>query len=253
MRLAVANQKGGVGKTTLAFHLIHAWAEEGRRVLAVDMDPQGDLTSSLWSGDLPDTALVARVFEGKAPLPLEVDEGISMVAAEISLSVHEKDLSLKNYFRLKTWLDSLGNSFDAVVVDCPPSLGLFTINALVATQWVVAPVDVSFYSVRALGDLLGSLEELREIGEGARLLGVAPFAFASRQRAARAVQELLEEEYGDLLFSWVIPSSARVREALILGKPVWSLKRDEQAVGESFRRLAQEVWERARIRGGGHG
>ncbi len=251
MKLAVANQKGGVGKTTLAFHLIHAWAEEGRRVLAVDMDPQGDLTGSLWSGDLPQSALVARVFEGKGITPLEVEEGIALVAAEISLSVHEKDLSLKNYFRLKTWLDTLGNRFDAVVVDCPPSLGLFTINALVAAQWVVAPVDVSLYSVRALGDLLGSLEELREIGEGAKLLGVAPFAFAARQRATRAVQELLEEEYGDLLFSWVIPSSARVREALILGRPVWKLKRDEQAVGESFRRLALEIWNRAC--GGGRG
>jgi len=251
LRLAVANQKGGVGKTTLAFHLIHAWAEGGKRVLAVDMDPQGDLTSSLWSGDLPHTALVARVFEGKGLVPLEVGQGISLVAAEISLSVHEKDLSLKNYFRLKTWLDSLGNHFDVVVVDCPPSLGLFTINALVATQWVVAPVDVSFYSVRALGDLLGALEELGEIGEGARLLGVAPFAFASRQRAARAVQELLEEEYGNLLFSCIIPSSARVREALILGRPVWKLKRDEQAVGESFKRLALEIWDRAH--GGGSG
>jgi len=245
LKLAVANQKGGVGKTTLAFHLIHAWAEEGKRVLAVDMDPQGDLTSSLWSEDLPGTALVARVFEGKSPLPLEVNQGISLVASEISLSVHEKDLSLRNYFRLKTWLDSMGNQFDAVVVDCPPSLGLFTINALVAARWVVAPVDVSFYSVRALEDLLGSLEELKEIGEGARLLGIAPFAFAPRQRATRAVKELLEEEYGDLLFSWVIPSSARVREALILGKPVWKLRRDEQAVGESFRRLALEMWKRA--------
>lgn len=252
MRIAVANQKGGVGKTTLTFHLLHAWAEDGRKVLAVDMDPQGDLTSSLWRDDLPQDALVAGVFDGKEPQPFQVAPGIFLVATEISLSVHEKDLSLKNYFRLKTWLDAKGGDFDAVVVDCPPSLGLFTINALVAAQWVVAPVDVSLYSVRALRDLLGSLEELQEIGEGARLLGVAPFAFASRQRATKAVQELLADEYGDVLFSHVIPSSARVREALILGRPVWELKRDEQAVGDSFRRLASQIWERAQ-KGEGHG
>jgi len=220
-----------VGKTTLTF----AWAEDERKVLAVDIDPQGDLTSSLWRDDLAKDALVAGVFDGKEPQPFKAAPGIFLVAADTSLSVHEKDLSLKNYFRLKTWLDTKKGDFDAVVVDCPPSLGLFTINALVAVQWVVAPVDVSPHSVRALQDLLGSFKELRETGEGVRLLGVAPFA--SRQRATKAILELLATEYSDILFSHVIPSSARVREALILGRPVWKLKRDEQAVGDSFRRL----------------
>jgi chromosome partitioning protein len=245
LRLAIANQKGGVGKTTLAFHLIHAWAEDGKEILAVDMDPQGDLTSSLIGREIPETALVSQIFEGKSPQPVQIAPHISLAAAEISLSVHEKDLSLKNYFRLKTWLDEL-QGLDVVIIDCPPSLGLFTINALVASKWVVAPVDVSFYAVRALGDLLGSLEELKEIGEGAELLGIAPSAFSSRQRATRAVQELLDEEYGDSLFSTILPSSTRVREALILGVPVWKVNRYEEAVEAAFRALADEIWERAK-------
>lgn len=205
------------------------------------MDPQGNLSSSFWSEEIPEDSLISLIFKQQEPKIIEKN-GIYLVPADISLSVYEKDLSLKNYFRLKTWLESI-KGFDIVIIDCPPSLGLFTINSLMASDWIIAPVDVSIYDVKALTDLQNSLKELSEIEKPPLLLGIVLSSFTAHHRASKAIREHLEETYKDLLFSTVIPSSTKIREALMLGVPVWKIKETDN-IEESFRSLAKEIVER---------
>jgi len=243
IKISVANQKGGVGKTTIVFHLAHVWAGQGKKVLCVDMDPQGNLSSSFCPEGIPEKSLVSAVFRKKKPEVMRTESGIYLAASDISLSVHEKDLSLKNYFCLKSWLDSV-KDFDIVLIDTPPSLGLFTVNALTAANFVIAPVDVSIYAIRALTDLQNSLKELSGVTKSPKLLGVVLSSFTKFHRSSRAIQEHLDEEYKKLLFSTVIPNSTKVKEALIMGVPVWKIKGDVSRVEKCFRTLSREVLSR---------
>ncbi|MFH2068794.1 MAG: ParA family protein [Candidatus Omnitrophota bacterium] len=243
IKISVANQKGGVGKTTIVFHLAHVWAGQGKKVLCVDMDPQGNLSSSFCPEGIPEKSLVSAVFKKKRPEVIQTNKGIYLAASDISLSVHEKDLSLKNYFCLKYWLDSVKN-FDVVLIDTPPSLGLFTVNALTAANWVIAPVDISVYAIRALTDLQNSLKELSGVTKSPKLLGVVLSSFTKFHRSSRAIKEHLDEEYQDLLFSTIIPNSTKAKEALILGAPVWKIKGDVSKIEKSFRALSREVLSR---------
>jgi chromosome partitioning protein len=243
IKISVANQKGGVGKTTIVFHLAHIWARQGKKVLCVDMDPQGNLSSSFCPEGIPEKSLVSAVFKKRRPEVLRTESGICLAASDIGLSVHEKDLSLKNYFCLKSWLDSV-RDFDVVLIDTPPSLGLFTVNALTAANYVIAPVDISVYAIRALTDLQNSLKELSGVTKSPKLLGIILSSFTKFHRSSRAIKEHLDEEYEKLLFSTVIPSSTKVREALILGIPVWKIKGDVSRVEKCFRTLSSEVLKR---------
>lgn len=243
IKISVANQKGGVGKTTIVFHLAHVWAGQGKKVLCVDIDPQGNLSSSFCPEGIPERSLVSAVFRRKKPEVLRTESGIYLAASDISLSVHEKDLSLKNYFCLKSWLD-LTRDFDIILIDTPPSLGLFTVNALTAAHYVIAPVDVSVYAIRALTDLQNSLKELSGVTKSPKLLGVVLSSFSKFHRSSRAIQEHLDEEYKKLLFSTVIPNSTKVKEALIMGIPVWKIKGDVSRVEKCFRTLSREVLNR---------
>ena len=240
IKISVANQKGGVGKTTIVFHLAHVWSGKGKRVLCVDMDPQGNLSSSFCPEGIPEESLVSAVFRKRRPEVLRTESGIFLAASDIGLSVYEKDLSLKNYFCLKSWLDSI-RDFDIVLIDTPPSLGLFTVNALTAAHYVIAPVDISVYAIRALTDLKNSLKELSGVTKSPKLVGVILSSFTKFHRSSRAIKEHLDEEYRELLFSTVIPNSTKVKEALILGTPVWKIKGDVSRLEKCFRMLGAEI------------
>jgi len=219
--LSVVNQKGGVGKTTLSFHLAK-YAEKHTRVLVVDADPQGNLTVTL-KEELPIESHVARIFDGKMakPFPLDDRGNLQLIGSDIRLSVYEADTRFENFFRLKKFLKSLEQTFDLVIVDCPPSLGLFTVNALVASTHILIPTDISIYAVYGIEDLLETISKIREYsGNDPEILGFVIMSQFERTIMGKTISDTLYKKYGELIIGEV-PHSIKIREAVSVGRPVW--------------------------------
>ncbi len=217
------NQKGGVGKTTLAFHYIHYLRNKKQRVLAVDLDPQGNLTHSLWRQDetFPESAHAGLLFEKLQPRPLHI-HGIHLIGSDIHLARHETNTRLENFFRLKNFLKHV-KGYDTVVVDTPPSLGLFTANAIVAAHHLFTPLDTSRYALLGLKDLQETLRMVSEVAGGpSDFTGVVLLKVKSRTLVGRELETVLEEEFQDRYLG-SIPESVIFSEATFRGIPVWKL------------------------------
>lgn len=242
--LAFANQKGGVAKTTTTLNLGVAFQEMGYRVLAVDMDPQGNLTMSL--GLNPDAVrpslydvLVHGVNIEEALLQRELDvvvSSIDLAAAEIALSSligRERVLS-------KALLRVL-DRYDYIVIDTPPSLGLLTINALTAADAVIIPVQCEYLSLRGLAQLEKTLELVREnLNPRVHIAGIVPTMYDSRTLHGREAVEVLRHNFGDLVFDTVIRKTIKFAEAPVKGESVLKYAPESQAA-IAYRQLAREV------------
>ena len=239
--IAVTNQKGGVGKTTLAFHLASALAEAGNRVLAVDMDPQGNLTYT-FQEEIPGEARVHLLFEGEDPPPCEVKVGKSatlhLLGSDIRLSRFETDTRFENFFRLKRYL--AGREYDFAVIDTPPSLGLFTANSLVAATHVIVPLDLSVYSALGLQDLLDTIDKIGEYASvRPKMAGMVIMGQLRRTKMGKTVASSLKEEYGDLILG-ELSHSVKIREAVALGRPIWHHAPSHRVAAE-FRELIEKI------------
>ncbi|HON73339.1 MAG TPA: AAA family ATPase, partial [bacterium] len=159
VKISVSNQKGGVGKTTIAFHIGNMFASDGSRVLLVDIDPQGNLTSC-FTDTLSDENNIKLLFEGINPEPLKVNQNMFLVGSDITLSKYEADAKLANFFRLANFLKT--QEFDIVIIDTPPSLGLFTSNAMITSDYVIIPLDLSRFALSGLADLMNSIEKVKD-------------------------------------------------------------------------------------------
>ena len=241
--IAVANQKGGVGKTTLAFHLAVALAESGVKTLAVDIDPQGNLTY-VFQETLPPSAHIYKLFENEDPTPYKLSafaEDIYLVGSDIRLSRFETDTRFENFFKLKRFLHSL--DFDYVVVDTPPSLGLFTANSLVAATHIVVPVDVSLFSAIGFEDLMDSVEKISEYANSSpKIVGIVIMGQLGRTTMGQSVTNSLKEQYGKLILGEV-SHSIKVREAISLGKPIWQHAPNHK-VAREFKEIIVKIMER---------
>jgi chromosome partitioning protein len=249
--IAFANQKGGVAKTTTTLNLGVALKELGKRVLIIDLDPQGNLTMS--QGMNPDAiersmfdVLVHRVPISDVIHTVEVDiavASIDLAGAELALSA-----LIGRERALERALGEVRDKYDYVLLDTPPSLGLLTINAFVAADGVIVPVQCEYLSLRGLVQLENTLAMVREnLNPNVRVQGIVPTMYDGRTLHAREAIEILEENFGDLVFETRIRKTVRYAEAPVKGSSV--LRYDPTGpAAQAYRDLAKEVLDGAETR-----
>jgi chromosome partitioning protein len=248
--LAISNQKGGVAKTTTALTLAAALAEQGHRVLAVDMDPQGNLTLGL--GHEPDTlekgmvqVLLGEIAPQEAILRAE-RAGIDLLPTDLTLAGAEKRLYGEIGFdellkqRLRTLQESQPIPYDYVVVDSPPSLGLLTVNALTAADMVIVPVQCEYFSTRGLAQLLEIVSTIQKRRNPSLEVRVLPSLYDSRVRICKDILDQLKESFVGEIFETTIGIDARIRESQAAGEPITTYAPTSRAAVQ-YRALASEI------------
>ena len=246
MRLAVANQKGGVGKTTTTVNLAAALGQVGRRVLVVDLDPQGNASTGLGVGRAGRARSIYEVLLGRATL---ASAGVGTSAPNVTIIPSTVDLSgaeieLVGFedrtYRLRAALADV-TGYDFVLIDCPPSLGLLTVNALAAADGLLVPLQAEFFALEGLSQLVKTLERVRaSANPRLQMTGIVLTMFDRRNRLCEMVASDVRDHFGDMVFETVIPRNVRLSEAPSHGLP--ALIYDPRAAGsEAYVQLAREL------------
>lgn len=245
--IAVANQKGGVGKTTTTANLGASLAEMGQRVLLIDLDPQANLTSAFGQNKRADATVAEALLDHNAALPiLRVENsdrpGIALAPANISLASAEAALrdKLGREMRLRNQLIAVAQDYDFILIDTPPSLGVLTINALVAAQWVIIPTEARFFSIQGLQLLENSILETLYLNDQLQVMGILISKLDTRLREERQVSNFLRERWGQKVFETEIKSNSKILEAGSAGASVFRYVGADKAA-ESYLALAREV------------
>jgi chromosome partitioning protein len=248
--MCIANQKGGVGKTTTAVSLAAGLAVLGARVLVIDLDPQGNASTGLGcrvqEGD-PSTygVLVDGDPIAQAVLPTEVD-GLFLLPSSLDLAGAEVELvpAFSREMRLRRALEHVIPEYDIVLVDCPPSLGLLTINALVAADQVLVPIQCEYYALEGLSQLMRTVDLVREnLNRELELGGVVLTMFDGRTNLAQQVVDEVRAYFGERAYETVIPRTVRLSEAPSFGQPITTFDPSSRGA-RTYQRLAREVAER---------
>jgi chromosome partitioning protein len=219
----------------------------GHRVLVVDMDPQGNLSSSFGSEVKAAGTIADALLDRKVRLPVVTVYGagkqrLDLVPANVTLATAEAALmnKLGREFRLRDQLSTLADDYDFVLIDTPPSLGLLTINSLVAAQLVLVPTEARFFSLQGLQMLQESIDEILYINPNLRILGILLSKFDRRLREEQQVAAYLRENWGDLVFDTSVGTNSKILEAASAGVPLVELSGAQRAV-ETYECLAREV------------
>ena len=244
--IAIANQKGGVGKTTTAVNLAACLAQKGRKVLMLDEDPQGNATSGLGFDKRDIKKCVYDTLINDVPMKdvlLHSDyENLDVIPATIQLAGAEIELvSLMNREgRLKNALERVKHDYDYVLIDCPPSLGLLTINALTAANSVLVPIQCEFYALEGVSQLMNTIKLVqRNLNPALKLEGVLMTMFDQRTNLSSDVVGEVRKYFNTKMYNTIIPRNVRLSEAPSHGQPV--IVYDPKSKGAVYSELAQEV------------
>ena len=245
--ISIANQKGGVGKTATTTNLGASLYGLGHRVLVVDMDPQGNLSASFGGQPQVQTTIADALLDRAVPVPLvpvysEGEARLDLVPATVTLATAEAALmnKLGREFRLRDALGTIADRYDFILIDTPPSLGLLTINSLVAAQLVVVPTEARFFSLQGLKMLQESIDEILYINPNLRILGILLSKFDRRLREEQQVASYLRGNWGDLVFDTSVGTNSKILEAASAGVPLVELNGSQRAA-DTYRSLAKEV------------
>lgn len=245
--IAIANQKGGVGKTTTAVNLAAAFAQKGRRVLLLDLDPQGNSSISFLEQSSIYASAYDMMVDGEGDFSSYIYktpiEGLSIIPSKINLAKLESKLvgDFDAPFRLKDRLENLREQFDAIFIDTPPTLGLITVNALVAATHVLIPIQSSYFALEGTDDLLETIEKVKaRPNPDLRVLGVVVTLFDKRTTLAREVYEQIRNVFGTQMFETVITKSVRLEEAPAYRESIFSFAPQSSGAFE-YAKLCEEV------------
>jgi chromosome partitioning protein len=249
--IACANQKGGVGKTTTVVNLGAYLAADGARVLVVDLDPQGNATSGLGAPRAPEGRCMYDAILGGVPLtsliaPTGVP-GLDLVASSIALAGAEVELAglPQRERRLAQLLPAVAADYDYVFIDCPPSLGLLTVNALTAAQAVLVPLQCEYYALEGLSQLIATIHLVRDhLNPGLAVNGIVLTMFDPRTNLSAEVAAEVRQHLGAAVYDTVVPRSVRLAEAPSHGRPIAQYAPESRGA-VAYRALAEELRGRA--------
>ncbi|MGO4882916.1 MAG: ParA family protein [Bryobacteraceae bacterium] len=253
--LAITNQKGGVGKTTTAINVAAALAANDIRILVIDSDPQGNATTGLGITKDPDRPSLYQVLLGEAQISDAVVhtgfEGLDLVPADKNLIGANLELvdAPRREFRLQAKIQAARSEYEFILIDCPPALDLLTLNALIAADSVLVPIQCEFFALEGISELMGTIERIRDsFDHPLEIEGILLTMFDDRTNLTRQVANDLRDFFGDQVFQTVIPRSIRLAEAPSHGQTI--LAYDVRSRGaESYIRLAKEILENEQERG----
>ena len=251
--IAVANQKGGVGKTTTATNLSACLAEKGKKVLAIDIDPQGNMTSGLGvdKNQLDETVydLILDECTLEDCLQKDVLENLALIPSNVNLAGAEIELIgvEDKEFILKEAVDQVKEQYDFIIIDCPPSLNTLTVNAMPTADTVLVPIQCEYFALEGLSQLIHTIDLVRErLNPSLKIEGVVFTMYDARTNLSLQVVENVKENLQQTVYKSIIPRNVRLAEAPSHGKPI-TLYDSKSAGAEAYRDLADEVIENAAL------